>query len=151
MQHSAVQDGSSPLSTCHYDMLINPSICCSSSSCSLYLHCWLSTCLSHQASVLCNQAVCPEMVTQLRGPFFLLPPALSADHHLPPRQKHSPGENPLSPRCPESHSSHSLIVSTFSAFLHQIKVFLVFLPHDFGAFFSVHTHEVWGIISKRGA
>lgn len=95
----------------------------------LYLHSWQSTCLSHQASALCYWPVCPEMVTQLRCHFlssqrayhhYMLPIASHLDLH-------SLGENPLSPQGFESPSSHSPIVSTFSAFLLQIKVLLVSL------------------------
>lgn len=94
MEHSGAGDGlyisdhiQGLLSTCHLETLIHPSISCSSSSCLLYLHSWHSTCLSHLVSALCNQPVCPEIVTQLRGRFLSSQslPSLSAAQCLPPR------------------------------------------------------------------
>lgn len=68
------------------------------------------------------------MVTQLRGHFFL--PRVHHHYQQPTASHldlHSPGERPLSPQASESARSHSPIVSTFSAFLLQIKVLLISL------------------------
>lgn len=70
-------------------LLIHPSI--SRSSSSLYLHSWYSISLSHQASALCNQPVCPEMVTQLRDHFLSTQglPSLSVAQ-TPPTSTYTP-------------------------------------------------------------